>query len=186
MLSPPGRVVFESPAINRCICVKSALGLWLSSTLFPFVCTPSHLYLFILHLCDAADYSCLKKKKKTCSAGGAPSHRPLSRLPLFHLSLLLFLCKLKATSLAISWEGSEQRSRNYPLQNWSKQSQSGTARRTQENEIGRVCYLFELALSLRGNWTLLPVGNTKAQLMISRFIWNWTLLDTACICIIVY
>lgn len=49
---------------------------------------------------------------------------------LYHSLFCLFLslsCSLlsnkqEATSLPISCQGSEQRSRNYPLQNWSKQS----------------------------------------------------------------
>lgn len=50
-------------------------------------------------------------------------------LSLFYpsLSCSLLSSKQEATSLPISCQSSEQRSRNYPLQNWSKQSQSGTA-----------------------------------------------------------
>lgn len=86
---PPGRVVFESPAINRCICVKSALGLWHSSTLFPFYCPPTppptaslFIYLFRSLWCC---WLFLLLKKQRC-AGGAPS--PIASFSLAFLSFI--------------------------------------------------------------------------------------------------
>lgn len=89
--------------------------------------------------------------------GGSPSPLCVSLSTSLSCSALLLSDKLEATSLPISCQGSEQRSRNYPLQNWSKQLQSGTARKNQKNEIGRVCYLFKLSLLVKRNCLALLV-----------------------------
>lgn len=114
--------------------------LWITSNqhMYVFVCErfrPAPL-LFVpsdqlfLYFCDAADYSWLKSSK-------LPMGLSVGFIHLSSSSSSSLSCKLKTTSVPISWKGSEQCSRNYPLQNWSKQSQRGTARKSRRMKLGK-------------------------------------------------
>lgn len=86
-----------------------------------------------------------------------------------------FSCKLKATSVPISWEGSKQRCRNYPLQNWSKQSQSGTARKSRRMKLGESVTF----LNLLYHWERVGLhclqGMSMAELTILFFLGLYSL-----------
>lgn len=104
--------IFETPAADVPVC-EECLGPLTLLYLVPF--DPHFLYF-----CDAADYSWFK-------ISTVPVGLSISSVSLSISSVSLSLClplaplplsdKLEATSLPISCQGSEQRGRNYPLQN---------------------------------------------------------------------
>lgn len=155
--------------------------LWITSNqhMYVFVCeclSPATL-LFVpsdqlfLYFCD---YSWFKSSKLPMGLSVCFIHLPSSSSSSSPRS-----CKLKATSVPISWQGSEQCSRNYPLQNWSKQSQRGTARKSGRMKLG-VCYLFELVLSPRRNWGALVTE--RCQQSVSQY-WDFMVLFSNKYCI---
>lgn len=103
--------IFESPVADVFVC-EECLGPLTRLYLVPF--DPLFLYF-----CDAADYSWFKISTVPVGLSISSVSLPLSLcLPLVHLPSSSPLSdKLEATSLPISCQGSEQRSRNYPLQN---------------------------------------------------------------------
>lgn len=86
-----------------------------------------------------------------------------------------FSCKLKATSVPISWEGSKQRCRNYPLQNWSKQSQSGTARKSRRMKLGESVTFLNLLYHWERVWLHCLQGMSMAELTILFFLGLYSL-----------
>lgn len=157
--------IFESPVTDVFVCEECLRPLTLLY-LVPF--DPLFLYF-----CDAADYSWFKNStlpvglpsSSVCftlftSLTHSPSLSFISSLPL-PLS-----CKLKATSLPISCQGSEQRSRNYPLQNWSKQSQSGTARKSRRMKLGESVTFLNLLYQREGIGVHCLQGMLVVELMI--------------------
>lgn len=107
------------------------------STLLHLVPSERPLPLLLLFFSSLMQLIILPFKTARRPRGSVPSSL---RLCLSFISPLS--CKLEATSVPISWQASEQRGRNYPLQNWSKQSQSGTARKSRRMKLGESVTFF--------------------------------------------
>lgn len=125
--------IFETPAADVLVC-RECLG--------PL--TLLYLVPLTLSFCISVMQLIIPGLKSAQCLWGSRSLLSLS------LSLSVFLSpptplsdKLEATSLPISCQGSEQRGRNYPLQNWSKQSQSGTARQSRRMKLGESVTFFK-------------------------------------------
>lgn len=166
------------------LCVKTASGLWLYSTLFlltlsfcicvmqliiPGLKTAHCLWGSLSFLCVSLSLSTSIAVSLSLSFIHLSSSSPLS-------------CKLKATSLPISWQGSEQRSRNYPLQNWSKQSQSGTARKSRRMKLGETVTFLNWLYRWEGIGVYCLQGMPIVEPMIYRLLSCCTVIICVIIC----
>lgn len=127
-------------------CYPEVWHLWIPSNQQMYLCDASGLWLYSTSILSTISFCTCEMQliipglKTAYCLWALCLPLPLSlSLSFIHFSSSpssSFSCKLKATSVPISWEGSKQCCRNYPLQNWSKQSQSGTARKSRRMKLG--------------------------------------------------